>query len=211
MPAVVMFRRAVFEFVGGFETFMNPSADYDMYLRIARRFPVHHHGEVVAEHRRHGANMTRDLALMLGASVSVLRSQRKHVKGHEQYEEAYKAGIRFEQRHSGNRLVDGVRAHVKEREWKRALRGVLALLRYYLRGIALVNERRRLARRLRRRKQDLEAHERRLKELDKRSGVGERLGAKGGPPGGPTAKKACPAVGATDARSGPAGTDRPER
>ena len=53
-----------------------------MYLRIAREYPVYHHGEVVVEcRRRHGANMTGNPALMLQAWMTVLRSQRNHVKG----------------------------------------------------------------------------------------------------------------------------------
>ncbi len=172
MPAVVMYRRDVFGSVGGF----NPSPslraveDWDLYLRIARRFPTHHHGEVVAEYRRHGTNMTRDYALMLKATMAVLRSQRKHVKGNRRYEEAYRTGVSTGQEYYGVPLANAVRNHMQKREWKRALRGVLVLLRYYPQGLALLNgrrmERRRLARRLQKRKQELKIHERRLKELE---------------------------------------------
>jgi hypothetical protein len=169
-----MYRRAVFASVGGFDSSVDASADADMYLRIARRFAVCGHEVVVAEYRQHGVNMSSNPARMLRASLSVLRKQRRHVKGNKKYEEAYKAGIRNRRWRYGDRLVEEVRAHAREREWKRALKGVLVLLHYYPQGIALLNRRRmerhltrrRLPRRLEDRKQELEVHERRLKELE---------------------------------------------
>ena len=125
---------------------------------------------MVAEYRLHGTSMSNNSALMLKATTTVRRSQWKHVKGNKQYEEAIEEGVRVSEEYYGGRLVSEVRTYVQEREWKRALRGMLALLRYYPRGLTLLNERRmerhRLARRLQRRKQELEAHERRLKELE---------------------------------------------
>src|SRR5919199_804996 len=167
----VMYRRSVFDSVGGFDTTLSASEDYDLYLRIARDYPVHHHGEVVAEYRRrHGANMTTDPARILSTSVSVHRSQRKHVRGHRQYEEAYRAGMRRRQWTHGDRLVGEVRGHLREHEWRGALRGILVLLRYYPRGLTLLLlnerriERRRLARQLERREQELRVYEQRLEE-----------------------------------------------
>jgi glycosyltransferase involved in cell wall biosynthesis len=167
----VMYRRSVFHTVGGFDTSLSASEDYDLYLRIARDYPVRHHGEVVAEYRRrHGANMTIDPALILSTSVAVHRSQRKHVRGHKQYEEAYRTGMRRRQSTHGDRLVGEVRGHLRRGEWKRALRGMSVLLRYYPWGIALLflngrrMERRRLAQRLQLREQELRVYEQRLEE-----------------------------------------------
>jgi glycosyltransferase involved in cell wall biosynthesis len=171
-PAVVVYRRSVFEAVGGFDTSLRSAEDYEMYLRVARRFAVCHHTEVVAQYRQHEASVTRrNSPLMLSHSVGVLRSEREHLKGRgERYQEAYEAGLRWEQGKYGDPLVGEVKAQLKEGQWVRALRGVLALLRYYPRGLALLSERRmerhRLARRLRARKQELEAYEWQLKELE---------------------------------------------
>ena len=179
-PAVVMFRRWVFEAVGGFDTSLRSSEDYDMYLRVARRFPVCNHEEVVAEYRRrHGANMSGDRARMLSHSVGVLRSQREQVKGRKDYEEARKDGLRRRQWTHGDPLVEEVRTQIKEGEWGRALRGVLVLVRYYPQGLALLvlnerrMERRRRALRIQSSKQELEAHERHLEELE--GGAGEEV------------------------------------
>jgi glycosyltransferase involved in cell wall biosynthesis len=174
VPAVVIYRRAVFASIGGFDTSVDASADADVYLRIASRFAICSHEEVVAEYRQHGVNMSSNAGRMLRTSLTALRKQRRHVKGNKQYEEAYKAGVRNRRLRYGDRLVDEVRAHVREREWKRALKGILVLLRYYPQGIALLNERRmdrhltrrRIPRRLEYRKQELEVHEQRLKELE---------------------------------------------
>jgi hypothetical protein len=109
---------------------------------------------------------------MLSATIAVLRSQRKHLKGHEQYKEAYRTGVMRYQGNYGDRLVDEFSARVKEQEWRQILQELPVLLRYYPRGIALLLlnerrvERRRLARRLLLRKRELDVLEQELKELE---------------------------------------------
>jgi len=167
-PVVVMYRRAVFESVGGFDTSVGPAADLDISLRIARRFPVGCYRKVVAEYRQHGTNMSGNPAKMLKASLIVRRSYRKHVKGNKKYEEASKVGIRYIQAYYGGLLNAELRTHLQEREWKQALRGMLILLWYA--PLTLLGERhikrQKLALQLQLRKQELEIHEQRLKELE---------------------------------------------
>jgi glycosyltransferase involved in cell wall biosynthesis len=182
-PGSVMFRRTVFDSVGGFDPSVNATADWDLYLRVMRRYPVHHHGEVVLDYRRHGASMTGNPALMLKATVAVLRRQRKYVKGNERYEKASETGLRGGREYYGVPLTDEVRGHLRGREWKRALQGMLVLLRYYPQGLTLLGERRmerhrerdtqrrELARQIRASKQELEAHERRLRESGSAQGL----------------------------------------
>ena len=88
-------------------------------------------------------------------------------------EEAFKAGVRWEQGNYGHGLVYEVRAHIRERKWKRTFLDMLVLLRYYPGGLVallLLNERRlerrKLTRRLSVRKQDLEVLEQQLKESE---------------------------------------------
>jgi glycosyltransferase involved in cell wall biosynthesis len=137
-PAAVMYQRLMLEFVGGFDTSASPSADYDLYLRVARKYPVHQHDEVVAENRRHGANMTRNAALMLKSEVTVLRTQWRYVRRRKQYKKASEAGLRHSREYFGGPLVEEVRAHMQKREWQQAIRGLLVLLRYYSNGFASV-------------------------------------------------------------------------
>ena len=64
-PAMVMFRRDVVSRAGGFAAGIDACADYDLYLRISRAWPVVFHDQVVADYRKHGGNMSDNSALML--------------------------------------------------------------------------------------------------------------------------------------------------
>ena len=64
-PATVMYRRRVFDDMKGFNTSLRAAEDYDLYLRIAQKFPIYCHTDYVAEYRRHGENMSRNQMLML--------------------------------------------------------------------------------------------------------------------------------------------------
>jgi hypothetical protein len=86
---------------------------------------------VVAEWRRHGANMTRNPALMWNATLTALRNQRKHVKGDKRYKEAYRTGVRTAKEYYGIPLAREVLDHAREREWKEAIRDLRVLLRYH--------------------------------------------------------------------------------
>jgi glycosyltransferase involved in cell wall biosynthesis len=170
VPAV-MYRRSVFDAVGDFDTSYKAAEDYDLYYRILERFPVYCHDTVVAEIRRHEANMTRNRTLMLKYNMAALRSQRKRVKEDARYKDAYKAGERLWRDWHGAPVAKQVRAHLQEGRWWRGLDGLLALLRYYPQGILLVAnrgvERERVARRLRHQQRELETHRYKLQQLRK--------------------------------------------
>jgi hypothetical protein len=129
MHATVVYRKAVFELVGGFDPSVNPCADYDLYLRIARQYPVCSHGAVVAEYRRHGSNMTNDPALMLQSAVTVLRRQHRHVRGDARRTAAYRAGLRSWYGYYGRQLAREMLARAAAGDWRRMLRGLAVLLR----------------------------------------------------------------------------------
>jgi len=136
MPAEVMYQRVLLEYVGGFDPVVSSSADYDLYLRIARQYPVHQHSEVVADYRRHGTNMTRNPVLMLKSEVTVLRRQRRHLGRLMQYRDAYKAGMKHSQKYFGEPLVEEARAQMEERRWHQAIGTLSVLMRYHPRGFA---------------------------------------------------------------------------
>src|SRR5829696_3493106 len=172
-PATVMFRKWVFGETGGFDSSVDAAADWDLYLRIARRFPIYHHGELVAEYRRHGATMSADPALMLRSAVAVLRSQREHVRGNEGYEKAYKAGIGALKQQNAVKLAKDLRSHARERQWGKAAREALELVRYYPQGLPLLSEghqeRYRLAEELGNANRAIRARERQNRRLKKRN------------------------------------------
>ena len=173
MPAVVMYRGWVFGEVGGFDGSVDAAADWDLYLRIARRYPIYHHGEVVADYRQHGTSMNEDPALMLGATVAVLRSQRLHLSNGTRRKEAYDIGLRSMQADYGVPLVSSTRDAFRQRAWKRAFAGIPTLARYYPGGLALLFsgrrlERARLARHLQVTEHKLDTSEQRLRSYKRR-------------------------------------------
>jgi glycosyltransferase involved in cell wall biosynthesis len=162
VPAMGMYRRFVFATVGLFDSSLNATADYDLYLRIARRLPVRRHGTVVAEYRQHGANMTGDAGKLLRSVIKTLRSQREYARRDELYWEAYKAGLRNWQSWYGAGAIDEVKTRLGEGEWRRAASGAWTLLRYYPRGLAL------LLRRGRSKNRELQGRTRRPQNFEKR-------------------------------------------
>ncbi len=133
MPAMVMFRRTAFDAVGGFSSFADHSCDYDIYLRMARQFPIYCHDKIVAEYRVHDANTSRRSAVMLRSTMTVYRAQWKYVKGNKQLEEIYKHGARTWRNRYGEELVAKMRADVRKAgrgRWRQLLRESLVLLRY---------------------------------------------------------------------------------
>src|SRR6266700_4494827 len=129
-PGCVMYRREIFELLDGFDTSLSPAADYDLYYRIARQFPIRCHDQTIAEKREHDTNMTRSSELMLRTSLTALHLQWKHVKRNSERKEAYKIGIKFCKQLYGRPVVEQVHAAVTEGQWKRATQGILTLLRY---------------------------------------------------------------------------------
>ncbi len=130
-PAAVMYRRSAVETAGGFDTTVSPSADYDLYLRITRTRPVFGHGQLVAEYRRHGANMTLDRGKMLASELTVLRRQWPYVRRHPELRGPYRDGLRRSRSYHGDRLAHEARALAATRRWEPAARGTVRLLRYH--------------------------------------------------------------------------------
>lgn len=132
MPATVLYRRDALEAVGGFDPSLRSCEDYDLYLRIARRYPVHYHPAVVALYRKHGGGMSRNLDRMLQTSLTVLRRQRAHVRGSTAYTRAWEEGAEFWKGYYGGRLARDLAAFGRGEggAWWGAVRGAAALARY---------------------------------------------------------------------------------
>ena len=136
MPAMVTFRRSVFDRVGGFDSRIDACADYDMYLRVSRSFAVAFHDVVVAEYRRHGENMSLDPARMLRQMTWVLRQQRQHVRADALRRAALEQGRLNVQEYYGDQLADRIRTRVRTRRaWRRAVADAARLLVLYPRGL----------------------------------------------------------------------------
>jgi glycosyltransferase involved in cell wall biosynthesis len=168
IPGSVMYRRAVIEAVGAFDTSLGAAEDYDLYFRIAKKFPVYWHHDVVLEYRKHGASMTRKAGLMLQHTVVVLRRQWKYSKADRRYREAFEVGLKSGREEYGYRLAEWVREQMGERRWRDALGGAYLLARYHPRGLnLLVSGKRLLERRLEVREKELRGKEWQLKKVRK--------------------------------------------
>lgn len=130
-PAVAVFNRAVSGRLLRFDPTVDPAADYDLYLRIARERRIAGHGQVVADYRLHDRNMSRNAALMLEATIAVLYMQRPYVINRPEYDAAWRSGLRAWRAYYGDALVDGMRGFARHpRRWGAFTESLRALLRY---------------------------------------------------------------------------------
>ena len=136
MHATVMYRRTVLTTVGGFDPSLPACEDYDMFLRIARAFPIACHSHVVADYRRHDANMSQNSAKMLRAALRVLNSQWPHVRGNRHYRQAYQQGEKFWRDFYAGQALGETRSHLERLAWKKAIQSAGLPIRHHLmRGI----------------------------------------------------------------------------
>ncbi|HET7218046.1 MAG TPA: glycosyltransferase [Vicinamibacterales bacterium] len=134
-PGAVLYRRKVLEDVGGFDPAADASADFELNIRIARRFPIGCHHHVVLEYRQHGANMSTDLGTMLRSALGVRMALRDRVLGDPRARAAWQEGIEIVKADFGRRLMRQVRADLRAGRRVRALKGLACLLRYYPAGL----------------------------------------------------------------------------
>jgi glycosyltransferase involved in cell wall biosynthesis len=126
-PCAAMCRRDVFESVDGFDPSLSICADYDFYLRVLRQFPAWSHDLEVAEYRRHGLGLSTGSGQLLREALTVLRSQRRFVRGDPALSGAYRRGIRFWKSLAADLLAQEVRTAWQDGRSGDALRGVLHL------------------------------------------------------------------------------------
>jgi glycosyltransferase involved in cell wall biosynthesis len=79
MHATVMYQRWVFDEFR-FDTTLKASEDYDLYLRITRKYPVEHHTHAIAVYRFHESNMSGDIYKMFKFTLLVLQQQKWALK-----------------------------------------------------------------------------------------------------------------------------------
>ena len=74
MHAAVMYQRWAFD-DAQYDPALRSCEDYDVYLRLARTFPVAHHTQLIAAYRLHDTNMSGNTAVMLASVLAVLERQ----------------------------------------------------------------------------------------------------------------------------------------
>jgi glycosyltransferase involved in cell wall biosynthesis len=115
MHATVLYRRDILLAEGGFDEGLRRCEDYDVYLRLARKYPVASHPEIVAEYRWHGRNMSRNTAGMLRATLAVHDRYREQTGAREQAwrtgRRTWKSWYRSDQRESRDREQGKTASH----------------------------------------------------------------------------------------------------
>lgn len=138
-PSCALFRRSAVEAVGGFRQERYPTDDYDFYLRIARRHPIHCHNEVVTEYRRHGDNASgNNPTRMLRSVFATLEAQRPDLAGDAALEAALERGCAHWAGIFAPGLPYELRGHLRRGRIGPALDTLALLLRWNPRGLAKV-------------------------------------------------------------------------
>lgn len=88
---VTYFRERLLE-CGGFDSSLARAEDYDVYLRLAQRYPIAVCQEIVAEYRQHGTNMSNDLCRMLAWVTKVHDRQWPSASKAPRLAEAWRSG-----------------------------------------------------------------------------------------------------------------------
>jgi glycosyltransferase involved in cell wall biosynthesis len=91
MHATVMYRRWVFDEFQ-YDVTLRRCEDYDLYLKIARKYPVVHHTEKIAAYRLHTSNMSGNIPAMLSTVLEVLKRQEDNLKSEAERQSYIKGG-----------------------------------------------------------------------------------------------------------------------
>jgi glycosyltransferase involved in cell wall biosynthesis len=86
MHATVIYNRRHLWDIGGFDASLPRCEDYDVYFRMAVRYPIASHREVVALYRWHGQNMSANHSTMLKWTLRINDRQRVRTAGNYELE-----------------------------------------------------------------------------------------------------------------------------
>jgi amino acid adenylation domain-containing protein len=137
--ASVLFRRIVVESVGGFDPNSKGVEDYNLFLRVAREFPIYFHGETMFEYRYNGGNMSGKPTYIIN-TIRAHRLQWSYIQqtGKKEYEIAYESGKQAWIKLFGDRLPYEIMSSVQSGQWVQAL-GNLRLILCYDPKLKIIN------------------------------------------------------------------------
>lgn len=135
MISSVLFRRSVLVETGGFDTSLRVAEDYELYLRIARVFPISCHPALIAEYRLHQENTSRNSELMLRMTLQVLRRQAQYVRSDRRRLFAFLAGLRNWRKQYGRQLALELAGSSRVLDGDHLRRKLLLLLAHYPQGL----------------------------------------------------------------------------
>ena len=143
-PGAVVFRRAAIAAAGGFADGVSPSADYAVYLQLARAGRLVFDGREAVRYRQHSANMSRDPVLMLHATMAVLARERSSLP--RSWLRAHASGRQAWSAYYGEQIVEQMRIEARGQRRPRELARAAHVLVRYCRPTIAAHARRKLAR-----------------------------------------------------------------
>jgi glycosyltransferase involved in cell wall biosynthesis len=112
MHATVLYQRWVFdEFL--FDIRLKACEDYDLYLKIARKYPVMHHTVLIAVYRMHQSNMSGNAVMMVNIALEVLARQKPFLINAEE-NACFNNGIQNWKLFYGKKLYDNLLTQLHE-------------------------------------------------------------------------------------------------
>ncbi|MGA7935588.1 MAG: glycosyltransferase [Kovacikia sp.] len=129
-PSGSMFRRHVLEAVNGFDPIYRSGEDMDLYLRLARKFPIFCDDEVIFEYRRHDTNKSGDGQRAMNNCLGILDRQWPYIEGNSEYESAYKIGRKMWQNFFYKTIPYDVASYLKRKKFDKASQLLLLGLRH---------------------------------------------------------------------------------
>ncbi len=128
MHATVLYRRDALP-AAPLDPSLLGAEDYDLFLRLARRYPTGGHSAIVAEYRKHGTGLSDNPARMLTSTLQVLERHRPQDEDSPRWRQAWEDGVKFWRRYYGDALEARLRDHLAARRWRAAAAAGLSLLR----------------------------------------------------------------------------------
>jgi len=108
MHATVMYDRERLSLLGGFDPTLRRCEDYDVYLRLSHGGHVASHGELVADYRWHGGNMSANDAEMLAWVLNVHDRQLQNAELNPTTFAAWKSGRKIWRQYYAGGMLDAL-------------------------------------------------------------------------------------------------------
>ncbi|MBT0811352.1 glycosyltransferase [Litoribacter ruber] len=107
MHAAVLYNKWVFAEYK-FDVNLKMCEDYDLYLKITRKYEIIHHEKIIAAYRIHLSNMSSNYSKMLKAALSVLNRNKPLIKSVEE-KKAFKEGVNFWKKYYTQEMINQMR------------------------------------------------------------------------------------------------------
>lgn len=110
MLATVLYRRDYLIGEGGFDENLRYCDDHDLFLRLARKYPIACHPAIVAEYRQHSHNISSNAVKMLEMVLAVLNRHEARIGANAREREALRHGRSHFRSHYSWKMLEAARA-----------------------------------------------------------------------------------------------------